>query len=215
MKRRDMLSRAVGCLALPAVSLPAWAQAKVPQAGVDFLRLDAQVAVEASAGQVEVLEFFWYNCPHCNAFEPRLTAWLARLPQHVSFRRVPVAFRADFEPQQRLYYALEAMGLVERLHGKIFAAIHGERQNLNTAPAIIDWVERQGVDRQKFTEQFNSFSATTKANRAKRLQNQYRVAGVPSMGVAGRFYTDGEQARTMERMLQVVDFLVAEVHAGR
>jgi thiol:disulfide interchange protein DsbA len=215
MNRRELVSGAFSLLALQGLAGPAWAQGQAPRAGADYLRLDTPAPVEAPAAQVEVVEFFWYNCPHCNAFEPTLAAWVAKLPNHVAFRRVPVAFRADFEPQQRLYYALEAMGLVERLHSKVFAAIHGERLNLNTAPAIIDWVVRQGVDRTQFAQQFDSFSATTKANRAKQLQNMYRVAGVPAMGVAGRFYTDGEQARTMGRVLEVVDYLVAEVRAGR
>lgn len=206
---------AVGVLALDGMNPMVWAQGAAPRAGADYLRLDTAAPVDAPASQVEVVEFFWYNCPHCNAFEPRLAAWAAQLPKHIVLRRVPVAFRADFEPQQKLYYALEAMGLVERLHSKVFAAIHGERLNLSTPPAITDWVVRQGVDRAQFTQQFNSFSVTTKASRARQLQNLYRVAGVPAMGVAGRFYTDGEQAGSMERVLQVVDFLAAQVHAAR
>jgi thiol:disulfide interchange protein DsbA len=107
------------------------------------------------------------------------------------------------------------MGLVEKLHAKVFAAIHGEKQNLSTGEAITEWIGRQGVDKTKFVEQYNSFSVVTKAGRASKLQNAYKVEGVPALGVAGRFYTDGSMAGSMERALQVVDTLVAEVRAGR
>ena len=94
-------------------------------------------------------------------------------------------------PQQRLYYALESMGLVEQLHARVFAAIHVEKQNLSQAAAIADWVARQGVDRAAFAEQFDSFAVSTKAARARQLQTAYQVEGVPALGIAGRYYTDG------------------------
>ena len=214
MKRRDFSAASalvVGQGLLPAV----WAQAKKPEPGGEYLRLGKQVAVDAAAGMIEVVEFFWYSCPHCNAFEPALEAWIKRLPKDVSMRRVPVGFRDDFVPQQRLYYTLEAMGLVEQLHAKVFASIHAERQQLSKGDAIADWAAKQGVDRAKFGEVFNSFGVATKSTRATQLQNDYRVEGVPALGVAGRFYTDGSLAGDMPRALQVVDFLLAEVRAGR
>jgi thiol:disulfide interchange protein DsbA len=107
------------------------------------------------------------------------------------------------------------MDLFEKLHGKVFAAIHVEKQQLTRGDAIADWMAKQGVDKAKFTEQYNSFTVATKASKATQLQNAYRVEGVPAMGVAGRFYTDGTLARNMSRALQIVDFLVAEVRAGR
>ena len=133
----------------------------------------------------------------------------------MAFRRAPVAFREDFVPQQRLYYALDALGLVEKLHAKVFAAIHVEKQDLSKAPAIVEWVAKQGVDKAKFTEQFNSFSVAGKASKAAQLQNAYKVEGVPALGVAGRFYVDGSLAKGMERALKVVDSLVAVVRSGK
>lgn len=224
MKRRDFSLACGSALAASTWLMPAaqaqtttlgQLQGKRPQAGEDYLPLDKPAAVEAPAGKIEVVEFFWYNCPHCNAFEPTFEAWSKRLPKDVVIRRVPVAFRGDFEPQQRLYYALEAMGLVEKLHAKVFYAIHVERKRLDQPNAIIDWVGKQGVDRVKFTEQFNSFGIASKAVRATQLMNAYKVEGVPAMGVAGRFYTDGTLAKSMERTLQVVGFLVGEVRKGR
>ena len=215
MKRRDfsLTWGAVGVSALlPSVVL---AQGKSFQAGDDYLVVKPTAAVEAPAGKIEVVEFFWYNCPHCNAFEPTLDAWVKRLPADVVIRRVPIAFQDSFIPQQRLYYALEAMDVVEKLHAKVFTAIHVDRQKLDKDDAIVAWVAAQGVDKAKFMQQFNSFSVVTKAKKATLLQNLYSVEGVPALGVAGRFYTDGSHAKGMERALQVVDALVAQVRSGR
>jgi len=191
------------------------AQARAPQAGTDFVKLNKSAPVDAPAGKIEVLEFFWYNCPHCNAFEPLLDAWAQKLPSDVVFKRVPVAFQDNYLPQQRLYYALEAMGLIGQLHSRVFTAIHAERQNLVSEQAITDWMGKQGVDKALFASHFNSFSTVSKARRANQLMNAYQVEGVPALGVAGRFYTDGAMAKTMDRALQVVEFLMAEVRAGR
>ncbi len=216
MKRREFSavcgSVMAACAVAPSVAL---AQGGKPEAGADFLVLDKRVPSDAPAGKVEVIEFFWYSCPHCNAFEPTLEAWVKRAPPHVLVRRVPVAFRDDFVPQQRLFYALEAMGLVDKLHAKVFAAIHGQKMQLARGDAIADWVGAQGVDKAKFMDQYNSFTVSTKASRATQLQNMYRVEGVPALGVAGRYYTDGTLAKNMERALQVTEHLIAEVRAGR
>lgn len=223
MKRRDFslaggIALATGALVLPAVqaqtTTPAQVQGKKPEAGEDYLALNKQVPVDAPAGKIEVIEFFWYSCPHCNAFEPTFEAWSKRVPKDLAVRRVPVAFRDDFVPQQRLFYALEAMGLVDKLHAKVFTAIHVEKQDLARGEQIANWVAKQGVDKAKFLEQYNSFSVSTKATRGTQLQNAYKVEGVPALGVAGRFYTDGTLAKSMERALQVVEFLAAQIRSG-
>ncbi len=195
-----------GTFVLPGTAL---AQGKPPQDGVDYLTLDKAAALEAPAGRIEVVEFFWYSCPHCFRFEPQLEAWLKKLPKDVFFRRAPVSFRPDFEPQQKLYYTLEAMGKVEAMQKKVFDAIHVEKQPLTTADQIIAWAGVQGLDKAKFAETYNSFPVATKVRKATQLQDQYKVQGVPALGVAGKYYTDGTQAGTMERALVVTDFLVA------
>lgn len=216
MKRRHFSQAAAGAVLMSSLApLAVQAQGAKPAAGTDYLVLETRAPVDAPAGKIEVVEFFWYSCPHCNAFEPTLDAWVKKLPKDVAFRRAPVAFREDFIPQQRLYFALDAMGLVDKLHTKVFSAIHAEKLNLAKADAIIDWVARQGVDKVKFTEQFNSFGVATKSSRAAKLQNDYRVEGVPALGVAGKYYTDGSLARSMERALQVADTLIADLRAGR
>lgn len=214
MQRREfslsaasLAAAALGTSALPTL---AQAQAKAFQSGTDYLTLDKPAPTEAPAGQIEVVEFFWYNCPHCNAFEPMFDAWAKKLPKDVTVRRAPVAFRADFEPQQRLYYVLESLGKVEELHKKVFNAIHVEKQSLTTAAQITAWVERQGIPKAKFTELYNSFSISTKARKATQLQDAYALDGVPALGINGRYFTSGTQAKTLERSLQVADYLIGQ-----
>ena len=216
MKRREFSLATTAALLAGTAGPSVWAQAPafVPKEGTDYLKLDKPVAVD-TAGRIEVIEFFWYSCPHCNAFEPRLEEWGKHLPKDVLLRRVPVAFRDDFEPQQRLFYTLEAMGKLDELHRKVFQAIHAERQELKTEAAITAWAEKQGLNRAKFSEFYQSFSVAGKARRAKQMQDAFRIEGVPSLGVAGRYYTDGTLAQNMERALQVVDHLVGQVRKGR
>lgn len=217
MLRREFNQTAVHLAALAGTALVApavWAQAKAPVDGVDFLTLDKPASTDAAAGKVEVVEFFWYSCPHCNIFEPQLEAWLEKLPKNVSFRRVPAMFRPSFEPQQRLFYTLEAMGKLPEVHKKVFNAIHNEKLTLDTAEQITAWAVKQGLDRAKFTEAYASFPVVTKVRRATQLQEQYKVDGVPSLGVAGRYFTSGSLAGNMPRALQVVDHLVALAAKG-
>jgi thiol:disulfide interchange protein DsbA len=220
MKRRDFSLLTSACLSLGLTGLAslsstnALAQRKPPEAGQDYKALAQRAPVEAPAGKIEVVEFFWYNCTHCNAFEPSLSEWVRKLPKFVAFRRVPRRFADNEIAQQQLYYALEAMGLIEKLHTKVFAAIHVEKQQLNTPTAITDWVAKQGVNKAEFTKQFESFTAISKANKAKQLQDAYQIEGVPALGVAGRFITDAGMAGGNARALQVVDALVESVRKG-
>lgn len=216
MNRREF-SAGAGCLAAVAglgLTPLAWAQKK-PEDGNDYKSLDKRAATEAPAGKVEVVEFFWYACPHCNAFEPQLEAWQKRLPADVVLRRVPVAFRDDFVPQQRLFYTLEAMGKLDELHGKVFHAIHADKQALNKEDLIVAWAEKNGLDKAKFAATYNSFPVETKARRARVLQDQYKVEGVPALGIAGRWYTDGSMAGSMPRAVQVAEYLIAEARKAR
>jgi len=213
MQRREFSMSAASVAAaasLGALANTAQAQAQGPREGTDFLVLDKRAPVEAPAGKVEVVEFFWYSCPHCNRFEPALEEWIKKAPKDVVVRRVPVSFRPDFEPQQRLYYVLETMNKVEELHKKVFYAIHVEKQALNTPELVAAWAEKQDINKAKFVEMYNSFSIATKARKATQLQDAYKVDGVPALGVAGRFYTSGELAKNMDRALLVTDYLIVQ-----
>jgi len=211
MKRREfsLSTAALGALALP-VANSALAQARQFKEGKDYKRLDKPVAPDAPAGKVDVIEFFWYSCPHCNAFEPTLDAWIKAAPKELSIRRVPVAFNASFIPQQKLYYTLEGMGKLEELHAKVFRAVHVEKQKLAKDDEIFAWIaKQQGVDAAKFKEIYASFTVSNQVRRASQLQDAYGVEGVPSMGVAGKYYTDGTMAGSMQNVLQVVESLAA------
>ncbi len=213
MQRREFSLSAASLAAAAALGMPGVALAQQAQAyrsGADYLTLDKPAPTEAPAGQIEVVEFFSYNCPHCNEFEPMLEAWVKKLPKDVSFRRAPVSFIGDFEPKQRLYYALEAMGKADEFQMKVFNAIHAQRLKVVGDAAIIDWVEKQGLPKAKFVEMYNSFSVATKVRKATQLQDSYGVDGVPALGVNGRYITSGTQAKTLERSLQVTDYLIAQ-----
>lgn len=216
MDRREFSAAAAGVLGASALGWPGLASAQQPpREGKDYRELEKRVMVDAPAGKIEVIEFFWYSCPHCNAFEPRLVAWSKKLPPDVVLKRIPVAFRDDFVPQQRLYYALEALGRVEDLHPKVFHAIHTEKKPTNREELVLDFAQQNGLDRVKFQELYNSFAVSTKARRAKQIQDQYEVDGVPALGVAGRYYTDATMAGSMDRALQVAEHLVAEARKAR
>jgi len=212
MDRRDFSRSllAAGATAATGMSLtPALAQRVAFQEGKDFVRLAKPALTESPAGQVEVVEFFAYSCIHCFNFEPVFNEWVKRKPAHVNVRRMPVAFNQNFVPMQRLYFTLEAMGLVDKLHEKAFKAIHEERLPLTTAPAILAWVEKQGVNREQFTSIFNGAAAKL-SEKAIGLQDAYQVEGTPALGVAGRFYVGGQGPRT----LLVADSLIAEARKG-
>lgn len=218
MKRRQFSLSTASVVAASALTLPvantAMAQARQFKEGKDFKRLDKPVTPDAPAGKVDVIEFFWYSCPHCNVFEPALDAWAKAAPKDLVIRRMPVAFNASFVPQQKLYYTLEGMGKLEELHAKVFRAIHVEKQKLTKDDEILAWVTKQGVDVTKFKEVYGSFSVSNQVRRASQLQDAYGVEGVPSMGVAGKYYTDGTMAGSMQTVLQVVDHLVATARKG-
>jgi thiol:disulfide interchange protein DsbA len=212
MQRRNFSRSllAVGTTALAASGgltlTPALAQRVGPKEGADFVRLSSPAPVESPASQVEVVEFFAYSCIHCFNFEPMFDEWMKKQPASVRVRRMPVAFSPAFVPMQRLYFTLEAMKLVDRLHSKVFQAIHVDRQQLTTAPVITAWIEKQGgVDMAQFNATFNGAAAGL-ASKATQLQDAYKVEGTPSLGIAGRYYVNGQGPRT----LVVADALIAE-----
>lgn len=211
MNRRDFSTTLIG-LSAAGIAGPALAQGG-PLEGKDYVRLSQPQPVPP--GKIEVIEFFWYGCPHCNAFEPSLEAWVKKLPADVAFRRVPVAFREEtFVAHQKLYYTLEAMGQLEAVHRKVFYAIHSERARLDKPADISAFVAKNGIDATKFMQLFDSFSIQTKATQARKLAEAYRIDGVPALGVHGRFYTSGTLAGTTDRALQVTDFLIQQIRKG-
>jgi len=205
MKRREF-ALGSALVALPGMlASPAWAQS-----GKGYTELKERAPVEAPAGQVEVVEFFSYGCSHCKNFEPMFSAWKKSAPKDVAVRMVHVGFQSSFEPLQRIYYALEALGQVDALHAKVFDALQAQRKRLNQPDVLFPWIAEQGVDRAKFEEAYKSFGVATKLRRAVQLQEAYQVEGTPALGVAGRYYTDGSMAGGFQRMIQLTNGLIEQ-----
>jgi thiol:disulfide interchange protein DsbA len=214
MKRRQF-SAALATGALAAANLPHAAQAQggAPVEGKDYVRLGSPLPAPPG-GKVEVVEFFWYGCPHCNAFEPILEPWAAKLPTSVSFRRVPVAFREEpFVAHQRIYYALEEMNLVDTMHRRVFAAIHVDHLRLDKPAEIAAFMTKNGVDGTKFLQYYNGFSVQTKARQAAQLAQAYKIDGVPAIGIQGKYFTSATLAGNHEQALAVADYLIRRERA--
>jgi len=178
------------------------------KAGVHYKTLQQQTT--GAADKIEVQEFFWYGCPHCYTFEPYLQAWKKSKPANVEFMRIPAIFRPDWEVQARAYYALEVMGVIEDVHVKIFEAMHKDKKRLNKLDLITDFVEKNGVDRQQFIKEYNSFAVDSMVRKAKKLQKEYKIQGVPSVAINGKYLTSGSMAGSYDNMIKVIDHLVAK-----
>lgn len=213
MNRRQFTLRLGAAGAAPLLAMPVWAQGE-PVEGKDYLRLQQPVPVSPGPGKVEVVEFFGYWCPHCNAFEPVLDAWARKLPPEVVFRRIPVAFSAAHDSLQRLYLALEALGQVDAMHRKVFAAVHVQHQRLDKDAEIAALMSANGVDGAKVVEAMKSFSVVARVKQMRQLAESYRIDGVPTLGVQGRYLTTVGMAGGHDRALQIVDALVRKAKAG-
>jgi thiol:disulfide interchange protein DsbA len=207
-----LLTTGLGAAGL-TVATSAHAQGGAPVEGTHYVKLGQPLPVPP--GKIEVVEFFWYGCPHCNAFEPALDAWQKKLPADVSFRRVPVAFRDEpFIAHQKIFYALEAMGLIPTMHRKVFYAVHIDRQKLEKPAEIAAFMAKNGVDSAKFLENFNSFSTQTKIRQAAKLAADYKIDGVPAIGIQGKYFTSGTLAGSNEAALTVADHLIQQTRKG-
>ncbi len=219
MNRREFSIQTLGTIGLglsaawPSLAL---AQGGEPVEGTHYVKLSQAAPTSAPAGKIEVVEFFWYGCPHCHHFEPYLAAWAAKLPADVAFRRVPVAFReVPFGAHQRLFYALEALGLIPALHAKVFNAMHQEGLKLDKPELMADFLGKQGVDKAKFLGVYESFSVQTKCRQARTLTDAYKIDGVPALGIAGQFYTSVGLNGTPEKALATTDALLNKVRKAR
>jgi protein dithiol oxidoreductase (disulfide-forming) len=190
-----------------AAGAPAMAQGGAPVEGRDFVRLNPPVPVPPG-GKIDVIEFFSYGCPHCFNFEPMLEPWIKRLPPDVAFRRVPASFNAPFEGYARLFLALESLGLADAFGRRVFAAIHVQRQRLDKDADIAAFVQANGADGAKVVEAMKSFGVATKLRQSKQLFEAYKIDGVPTLGIHGRFFTSPSLANGLDRALAVADVLI-------
>jgi thiol:disulfide interchange protein DsbA len=208
-----LLHRAASLLVLLGTLLVAGPASADPVEGKDYVAVPLPQAQAAGTGKVEVTEFFWYGCPHCFALEPKLAAWLARLPKDVQFRRVPAVLAAHWQPMAKAFYALDASGI--DLHSKMFNAIHVEKINLNDEQAFLQWVGKQGADSAKVGDAYRSFGVNSKLQAARQMNVNFGLTSVPSLVVAGKYVTSPSMAGGADQMFQVVDYLVDQARKSR
>ena len=222
------LTRRLFCtalLGLAAGSATLSASAADPQAGAQYLVLPSVQPTDAG-NKVEVIEFFAYYCPHCYAFEPALEAWVKKQGDNIVFKRVHIQGGASVLPQQRLFYTLDAMGLLNQYHQKVFDAMHQQHLRLSSDEQVFDWVAQNGIDRAKFVDTYRSFGIQAKLRRAGAMMDSYGVDRWPLVVVDGCFVTSPShagagapegttEAQQQQTALQVMDFLVAKAKADR
>ena len=201
------------------LSLCLTAQAQLT-AGRDYVPVQPPQPTD-SGSKIEVLEFFWYGCPHCNNLQPSLQAWLKRKPADVELKHVPAVFQDSWLPLTRAYYTIEAMGLVGKLHQEMFATLHRQRVQLRDANAIFDWAAAKGVDRKKFADTYNSFGVNGRTQRSVELTRKFDIPGTPALVIDGKYLTAPSMTlkadRTVDyyRFFQVVDGLIAEARKSK
>ena len=199
-------------LSLFAFALPAQAQLAT---GRDYVAIDPPITTDTPA-KIEIIEFFSYACPHCNDLSPHLNRWAAKLPSDVALRRVPVGFNSPFyQLMARLYYALEAIGELQRLDEPLFHAIHVKGLKLVDERSIADWVTAQGVDAKKFSDAFYAFGVVSKAKRADQLAQAAHITGVPAIVVDGRYLVTGKDIKTLPDLLALTDKVIDKRRAER
>lgn len=215
MNRRDFSAALLGTgVSAAALSFSTTASAQGdPVEGKQFSKIEPPVPL-MTAGKIEVLEFFSYACPHCNAFEPTVEAWAKKLPADVNFRRVPAPFLANAENFMKTYYTLETMNQVATMQRKVFAAVHVERQFLDKPADIAALAAKNGIDSAKFLDTFNSFSVATSVARAKKLAAAYKLDSVPTLMVNGHFMTSPSLAGGADQSMAVVDYLIQRSRKG-
>ena len=178
------------------------------QEGVHYQRLENPVPTSTTGGKVEVVEVFWYGCPHCFRLEPDIEQWLQNKPENVEFVRVPAALGRGWEIHARAFHAAEILGVLDKIHKPLFDAIHEQGRRLNTPEALADFFAEHGVDKEQFMKVFNSFELDTQFRRSQQLVRQYAITGVPALIVDGKYLVTARMAGSEEGMLEVVNYLV-------
>ncbi|MBB3103818.1 thiol:disulfide interchange protein DsbA/DsbL [Azomonas macrocytogenes] len=190
------------------------AQAEEFEAGKNYVELEKPVPV-AQPGKIEVVEVFWYGCPHCYQFEPVLNPWVEKLPKDVAFHRIPALFGKIWDIHGQLFLTLETMGVEQKVHDAVFAAIHKEGKKLATPDEMADFLVGQGVDREAFLGTYNSFAVKGNMEKVRKQAMSYKIAGVPTMVINGKYRFDISSAGGPEHMLELADSLIAKERAAQ
>ena len=206
--QRRRLIQLITAFSLGTIGAAAGVRAQPKGGEFPFHTLNPPQPVEAPAGKIEVIEFFWYGCPHCYAVEPAVEAWLKRLPADVVFRRVPPALGQSWVPHAQAFYAFEVLGVLPTVHRAFFDAIHRDRLQVGSWPAMKQWLERNRIAPAKYEEAVRSFSVENSVRKAARMGANYQVSGVPSFAIHGR-YTVASGEVPEEQLVPAVEQLVA------
>jgi thiol:disulfide interchange protein DsbA len=198
-----------------ALALLLGAALALAQGQYQFTELKPAQSVEAEGKKIEVVEFFWYGCIHCYNLEPYLESWLKKLPADTQFRRIPAIFNQRWGHDATIYYALEALGLVDKLHRPLFDAIHRDRLNTADEKQFSAWLQKHGVDAAKFKDTMKSFGVQSKMRRAMQLTSAYKIDGTPAMAVQGRYTVSADQGRSQQGMIDTINYLVDQVRKGK
>ena len=187
-----------------------------PQMGREFDRTAQTIATD-SPNKIEVTELFWYGCGHCHQMEVPLNAWVKKLPADVVFKRIPGLPNQSWAPMAKAYYAMETLGVLEKLHTPLFDAIHKQKTlNPTDEKAAIDWVTKQsGLDKIKVEEAFKSFTTNTQLNRAANIFRASGATGVPSLVINGQFITSSTMAGNNDAALKTADYIIANIRADK
>jgi len=207
-------------LALLVAALAAGGAAAEPVANRDYRAINPPQPTD-SGKKVEVLEFFWYGCPHCNALQPSLRNWLKQKPADIDFKRVPAVLSESWIPLTRAYYALEATGSLDKLHYELFSAIHEKNLRLQDPKILFDWVAKNGVDRQQFQDAFGSFGVQSRTRRSIDMSRHYDISGTPALTVDGKYLVapsmtlKPDRSVDYEKFFQVLDEVIAMARKER
>lgn len=205
------VARAAVTMVLAAVFSVSALAASFEEEGA-YETLSSPVRTE-SPGKIEVVEAFWYGCPHCYSFKPIVEAWADDLADDVAFSMLPAALGRSWEPHALAFITLEAMGQLDDVHDELFKAVAGEHRPLNTPEALADFVAQYGVDKQEFLDNYNSFGVNARFQKAQAKIRGARITGVPTMLVNGKYKVSGSTAGSHERVLEVVDYLIEKERA--
>ena len=165
------------------------------------------------ANGIEVIDFFWYGCPHCHNLQPALERWISRKPADVTVRRIPAILRDSWTAHARIYYTLEALGEVERLHQRVYHGYHVEELSMSKPEVMSEWAVRNGIARERWDEAYNSPAVQRKVEEAARLSRAYSIAGTPSLVVNGRYLTSGSMGESLNSTVLILDALVSKVRS--
>ncbi|QLC72987.1 thiol:disulfide interchange protein DsbA/DsbL [Pseudomonas sp. LPB0260] len=190
------------------------AQAEPIQAGKQYVELTSPVPV-SKPGQIEVVELFWYGCPHCYQFESTINPWVEQLPEDVNFVRVPALFGGVWNVHGQAFITLESMKVEQKVHDAVFEAIHKQGKKLATPEELAEFLATQGVDKDKFLSTYNSFAVKGQMEKAKKLAMAYQISGVPVMIVNGKYRFDIGSSGGPQQALQVADHLIAQERAAQ